>query len=120
MFPQPIKIAEKILKGAPKSRGSLADWAMTLKLNTSSLKTFDPLPLLLNVISEVPHLRQSSSVLYTVLSELLNNAIEHGVLKLSSEIKNSPAGFAEYYRLRKEGLENIENASETQTPPQKH
>ena len=97
-------MAAKILQGAPKSRGSLADWAMTLKLDTSSLKTFDPLPLLLNVISEVPHLRQSSSVLYTVLSELFNNSVEHGVLGLSSQLKSSPAGFTEYYRLRKEGL----------------
>ncbi|HEY7774747.1 MAG TPA: fused response regulator/phosphatase [Marinagarivorans sp.] len=100
-------MTEKVLKSAPKSRGSLADWAMTLKLNTSSLKTFDPLPLLLNVISEVPHLRQSSSVLYTVLSELFNNAVEHGVLGLSSSLKSSPEGFAEYYRLRKEGLEQL-------------
>lgn len=99
--------AEKILQGAPKSRGSLADWAMTLKLDTSSLKTFDPLPLLLNVISEVPHLRQSSSVLYTVLSELFNNSVEHGVLGLSSQLKSSPTGFTEYYRLRKEGLASL-------------
>ncbi len=99
--------AAKVLKMAPKTRGSLADWAMSLKLNTSSLKTFDPLPLLLNVISEVPHLRQSSSVLYTVLSELFNNAVEHGVLGLSSQLKSTPQGFAEYYRLRKEGLEKL-------------
>ncbi len=100
-------VAQKILLSAPKSRGSLADWAMTLRLNTSSLKTFDPLPLLLNVISEVPHLRQSSSVLYTVLSELFNNAVEHGVLNLSSQLKSSPEGFVEYYRLRKEGLAEL-------------
>ncbi len=99
--------AKAILKSAPKSRGSLADWAMTLRLDTSSLKTFDPLPLLLNIISEVPHLRQSSSVLYTVLSELFNNAVEHGVLGLSSQLKSSPSGFTEYYRLRAEGLANL-------------
>ncbi|MDZ7924712.1 MAG: fused response regulator/phosphatase [Marinagarivorans sp.] len=99
--------AQIILKSAPKSQGSLADWAMTLRLDSSSLKTFDPLPLLLNIISEVPHLRQSTSVLYTVLSELFNNAVEHGVLGLSSQLKLSPNGFSEYYRLRKEGLVNL-------------
>lgn len=101
-------VSKKILASAPKSRGSLADWAMTLRLNTSSLKTFDPLPLLLNTISEVPHLRQSSSVLYTVLSELFNNAVEHGVLGLSSKLKSTPEGFVEYYRLRKEGLAQLQ------------
>ncbi len=96
--------AQELLSRAPKSRGSLADWAMELKLNTSSLKTFEPLQLLLNVISEVPHLRQSSSVLYTVMSELFNNAVEHGVLDLPSSLKSSPEGFNEYYTLRKERL----------------
>ena len=55
-------------------------------------------------------MRQNSSVLYTVLSELFNNALEHGVLGLESSIKSSPTGFAEYYRLRKEGLAALTDA----------
>lgn len=98
---------------APKSgmrNGYLEDWELSLTLVASSLKTFNPLSLLIHVISEVPGLRQNSSVLYTVLSELFNNALEHGVLGLESSIKSSPAGFAEYYRLRKEGLEALTDA----------
>lgn len=97
----------------PKSgmrNGYLEDWELSLTLVASSLKTFNPLSLLIHVISEVPGLRQNSSVLYTVLSELFNNALEHGVLGLESGIKSSPAGFAEYYRLRKEGLEALTEA----------
>lgn len=99
---------------APQSgmrNGYLEDWELSLTLVASSLKTFNPLSLLIHVISEVPGLRQNSSVLYTVLSELFNNALEHGVLGLESSIKSSPAGFAEYYRLRKEGLEALTEAS---------
>ena len=98
----------------PKSgmnNGYLEDWELALTLVASSLKTFNPLSLLIHVISEVPGLRQNSSVLYTVLSELFNNALEHGVLGLQSNIKSSPAGFAEYYRLRKERLEALTEAS---------
>jgi CheY-like chemotaxis protein/anti-sigma regulatory factor (Ser/Thr protein kinase) len=105
---------DKIHDLAPKSgmrNGYLEDWELTLTLVASSLKTFNPLSLLIHVISEVPGLRQNSSVLYTVLSELFNNALEHGVLGLESSIKSSPAGFAEYYRLRKEGLEALTDAS---------
>ena len=105
----PEKQAQSLLARAPKSRGSLADWAMELKLNTSSLKTFEPLQLLLNVISEVPHLRQSSSILYTVMSELFNNAVEHGVLDLPSSLKSSPEGFNRYYTLRKERLASLQD-----------
>lgn len=100
----------KILPKAGHRYGCLTDWSMTFTLVASSLRTFNPLSLLVNIISEVPGLRQNSSVLYTVLSELFNNAVEHGVLELSSEMKSSPAGFAEYYRLRKERLESVEDA----------
>ncbi|WP_019569411.1 SpoIIE family protein phosphatase [Thioalkalivibrio sp. ALE11] len=46
--------------------------------------------------------------LQTVVAELCNNAFEHGVLGLSSEMKATAEGFAEYYRLRQEGLERLE------------
>lgn len=108
-----VPSAEESLKILPKSGyryGCLTDWSMTFTLVASSLRTFNPLSLLINIISEVPGLRQNSSVLYTVLSELFNNAVEHGVLELSSDMKSSPAGFAEYYRLRKERLQTVEGA----------
>ncbi len=103
---------EKLLPKPGQGQGSgyLVDWKFSLTLDASSLRTFNPLSLLINMVSEVPGLRQSSSVLYTVLSEFYNNAVEHGVLKLSSDIKSSPSGFAEYYRLRKEGLEALHDA----------
>lgn len=101
---------EKIVPELGQRHGYLEDWELSFTLVASSLRTFNPLSLLVHIISEVPGLRQNSSVLYTVLSELFNNAVEHGVLGLSSSIKNSPAGFTEYYRLRKEGLQNLKDA----------
>lgn len=100
-----------IIPKSSQKNGYLDDWELSFTIVSSSLRTFNPLSMLIGILSEVPGLRQNSSMLYTVLSELLNNAIEHGVLKLSSDIKSSPSGFAEYYRLRQEGLENIEGAS---------
>lgn len=108
-----VPTPDQVRKIVPKSgmrNGYLEDWELSLTLVASSLKTFNPLSLLIHVISEVPGLRQNSSVLYTVLSELFNNALEHGVLRLQSNIKSSPTGFAEYYRLRKEGLEALTDA----------
>lgn len=105
-FPN-AELAQELAKKSTKGRGCLQDWSLDFKLESSSLRVFDPMPLLLHITSEVPGLRQSNSLLFTVLSELFNNAIEHGVLGLASTIKKSPMGFAEYYRLRKEGLENL-------------
>lgn len=105
-FPQ-MEEAATITPKPGQRHGYLEDWQLSFTLVASSLRTFNPLSLLISIISEVPGLRQNSSILYTVLSELFNNALEHGVLGLSSSIKSSPAGFAEYYRLRKEGLKDL-------------
>ncbi|MBC6907109.1 response regulator [Saccharophagus sp. K07] len=109
-FPEDDSKVQGLVPKSGMRNGYLEDWELTLTLVASSLKTFNPLSLLIHVISEVPGLRQNSSVLYTVLSELFNNALEHGVLGLESSIKSSPTGFAEYYRLRKEGLEALTEA----------
>jgi len=65
------------------------------------------LPLMLNVLNDVPALRSMSGQLYTLMAELFSNAFEHGVLGLRSELKNDAAGFAEYYRLRGEAMEKL-------------
>jgi len=81
------------------------EWEMRFEVKPTSFKSFDPLPFLLNVLTEEPDLRGFSGSLYTILSELYSNALEHGVLGLSGDLKKSPEGFSEYY-LRREKLLN--------------
>ena len=84
-----------------------SDWKMEYELGVDSLKHFNPLPLLMHIMMEVPALRSMGGQLYTVVSELFSNSFEHGVLKLDSELKSSPAGFAEYYQLRQQRLDAL-------------
>ena len=84
------------------------DWSMTYRLGPSTLRDFNPLPLLLHLLMEVPGLRPHSGALYTVLAELYSNALEHGVIGLKSNMKSNPAGFIEYYRKRTEALLELE------------
>ncbi len=44
---------------------------------------------------------------FTVISELANNAIEHGLLDLESSIKDEGEGFAEYYVQREQRLRSL-------------
>lgn len=83
------------------------EWTMTFEVKPTSFKVFDPLPMLLNVLMEVPKLRGFSSSLYTIFAELYANALEHGVLQLDSKLKQTPEGFAEYYYLREERINNV-------------
>lgn len=84
-----------------------SDWKMEYELGVDSLKHFNPLPLLMHIMMEVPALRSMGGQLFTVVSELFSNAFEHGILRLDSSLKSSPTGFAEYYQLRQQRLDAL-------------
>ena len=88
-------------------RSSALDWSLSLVLHADSLKRFDPLPYLLQLLQEIDGLRASSGVLPSVLGELYTNALEHGVLGLDSRQKTDAQGFAEYYRERDRRLASL-------------
>lgn len=88
-------------------RSSPLDWSLSLVLHADSLKRFDPLPYLLQLLQEIDGLRASGGVLHSVLGELYTNALEHGVLGLDSRQKTDAQGFAEYYRERDRRLASL-------------
>ena len=85
-----------------------SDWKLAYELGPDSLKEFDPLPLLQSVIAGVPGLRLRSGELFTVLTEMFANALDHGVLDLSSRLK-SEAGFEAYFNERARRLQQLES-----------
>lgn len=93
--------------------GPKLDWTFSFELRPDSLRTFNPLPLLTHTLMEVPGLRPHSGHLYTILSELYSNALEHGLLGLSSDLKHSASGFAEYYDQRAERLATLTDQTVT-------
>lgn len=84
-------------------------WSVVYRLDADSLKRFDPKPLLMHIMMEVPGLRVMSGKLYVVMAELFSNALEHGVLGLSSELKNSAQGFMQYYQQREQALQALDD-----------
>lgn len=84
------------------------DWNMEYRLEASTLKSFNPVPLMNHIMMEVPGLRAIGGQLYTVVAELFSNAFEHGVLGLESSMKQSPDGFVEYYRQREKRVAALE------------
>lgn len=97
-------------------RGSLGgplDWSFSYTLRALSLKEFNPLPVVLAIITEVEGLRSYSGQLYTLIAELYSNALEHGVLRLNSQLKSSPEGFAKYYLERQSRLDSMDDGHVT-------
>ncbi len=86
-----------------------SDWQLDYELGVNSLKHFNPLPLMMHIMMEVPALRSMGGQLFTVVAELFSNAFEHGVLKLDSALKSTPAGFAEFYALRETRVKELQS-----------
>ncbi|PVZ13706.1 MULTISPECIES: fused response regulator/phosphatase [unclassified Pseudomonas] len=104
----PGEASEAVL--APVDSGQLTprDWSVGFEFRAQTLRRYNPLPFLLQLLLEVQGLRDQSGALYTVLTELYSNALEHGVLGLASSLKADAKGFAEYYAQRQARLEALE------------
>lgn len=85
------------------------DWSVSFEFRAETLKRFNPLPYLLQLLLEVHGLRARSGALYSVLAELYSNALEHGVLGLDSALKCDAAGFSRYYQQRNARLEALQD-----------
>ena len=82
---------------------------LSFEFRGATLKRFNPLPYLLQLLLEVHGLRGQSGALYSVLAELYSNALEHGVLGLDSSLKRDAVGFARYYEQRNTRLEALQD-----------
>ena len=85
------------------------DWSLSFEFRAQTLKRFNPLPWLMQVLQEVHGLRKQSGALYSVLAELYSNALEHGVLQLDSALKRDALGFTAYYEERNRRLQVLDS-----------
>ncbi len=102
--------AAAVEHGAEDSASALpvADWHWDLELGATALRRLDVVPLLVDTVVHLQGLREHRQPLFTILSELFNNALDHGLLRLESCIKDSPEGFARYFRERRDRLAQLE------------
>ncbi len=85
------------------------EWMFQLKLTSWQLKHTDVVPLLLHVVNKLGSGDEKlSGKLFLVLSELFNNALDHGLLKLDSALKNSRDGLERYLEERAARLGRME------------
>ena len=78
-----------------------------LTLHGKRLCDTDPIPLLINHIQEVDGLDGHRRLLYTILTELYTNALDHGVLVLDSAMKHTQDGFTQYFTEREKRLKKL-------------
>ncbi len=87
------------------------DWNISLTLSAQRLKTLDVVPFLLGLVRQVegenPGWQIDSNRLFLVLSELFNNALDHGLLRLDSSLKDGLDGLENYFDERDRRLKAL-------------
>ncbi|MDD0974574.1 ATP-binding SpoIIE family protein phosphatase [Pseudomonas fontis] len=106
-------VAPQVLAPPPvvysdSGESSPLDWSLSFEFRAQTLKRFNPLPYLMQVLQEIHGLRIQSGALHSVLNELYSNALEHGVLGLDSSLKRDASGFAAYYQERSRRLQGLQ------------
>ncbi len=92
---------------ASSALGEARHWSLTYRFEGHMLREIDPVPLILNQIKELC-CREPDPHLFTVLSELYNNAVDHGLLCLDSKQKGNADGFANYLLERETRLADLQ------------
>jgi CheY-like chemotaxis protein/anti-sigma regulatory factor (Ser/Thr protein kinase) len=85
-------------------------WRMSCKLDSDDIRRANPVEEIMSILGAQTLIRTNKGVIGLVLSEMFNNALEHGILELSSDLKKTEDGFIEYYRQRQDRLDNLKNA----------
>ncbi len=88
----------------PHHFDSIGDWEYVFSLKDKRLSETNPVPIIINQIMELEGIESERQSLFTVLTELYINALDHGILGLPSTLKADPEGFAQYFREREQRL----------------
>ena len=85
------------------------EWQFDLVLTPPQLRQADIVPMLLHVVNQIEHegTQGLSGKIFLVLSELFNNALDHGLLGLDSVLKNDPQGMDRYFEERTARLSQL-------------
>ena len=101
------------------------EWRWSLKLKGSSLQRVNPVALAVGKLQEIEGHNLHWHQVFTVLSELYKNALEHGILQLDPSLKQQPDGINRYYQARQQALSRLNGHwirirlrhQRTETPP---
>lgn len=71
-------------------------WRAQFRFCSRELRTLDAIPFLTSVVEKLETSNHHRRQIFMILSELFNNALEHGLLMLDSRMKSTPEGFEAY------------------------
>jgi len=81
---------------------------MSFHFDALDLKYMDVVPALSGVIERIAATKEHAGQIFLILSELVSNALDHGLLRLDSTLKTTSEGFAAYAARRQHALKNLQ------------
>lgn len=84
-----------------------SNWKTSSTLDFNTLKRLNPVPALVNSLMEIQGLTPFRESIFLVVTELFVNSLEHGLLNLDSSLKFSADGFAQFFDLKQQRLEEL-------------
>jgi len=82
-----------------------SNWEFSFLIHFDTLKKFDPLPTLNQILTSVMGKRDQHTKINMILAEMYCNSLDHGLLELDSSLKATPHGFMEFYEQKTSRLE---------------
>jgi len=91
----------------PPTAGDEAVWSWSLELRDAHLREVDPVPVAMNQLGALVDLGPVRGTVFTLLSELYSNALEHGVLGLTTGAEVPGEGIGRYRAERRRRLTEL-------------
>lgn len=110
MVSVPIERRQAIRFAAPTPRlqGGVSEWSLNLHYSAAELRYLDVVPAVLGFMTQVLALKPHQGALFLIISELFNNALDHGLLGLDSVGKSTAGGFEAFMQQRTERLARLD------------
>lgn len=102
--PGPVNLQQVVAAGAEYGSNGLK---MSFHFEAPDLKSMDVVPALSGIIERIAATKEHAGQIFLILSELVSNALDHGLLRLDSSLKTSSEGFAVYAAQRQNALQAL-------------
>lgn len=106
-----LPMVEAMSAAHPGKPSGHSRWRFSLSLSAAEIKRLDTLPLVMNWLDQLQINPQHRGQAFLVLGELFNNALDHGLLGLDSQLKQDPDGFEQYIEQREARLSQLTDAT---------
>jgi CheY-like chemotaxis protein len=90
---------------------STVGWSAQIRFGARELKKIDAIPFLTSMVEKLDASSEHRRQIFMIFSELFNNALDHGLLQLSSDIKFAFDGFETYLAERARRLNALEDGT---------